>query len=204
MTTSEEYVNQVLDVMPRAVPTRSQIAMELRGHIAERIAHGQSLDDVLRQLGDPVTLADSYLSAEPLVSASFGRRALAKAIDVACVEAAMTPVVWFFARLAPWELFIAVVIAGYLVVGSLVFGIYTVVAERWFGQTVGKYGLGLRVVHETGRRIGLIQAIVRTLPMFLQIYWIDVFFALFTEKSQRAFEVLSKTRVVGAFSSNGQ
>jgi hypothetical protein len=34
--------------------------------------------------------------------------------------------------------------------------------------------------------------------MFLQVFWIDVMFALFTEKHQRAFEVLSKTRVVRA------
>ena len=39
---------------------------------------------------------------------------------------------------------------------------------------------------------------VRQLPMFLQMYWIDVLFALFTEKCQRAFELLSKTRVVTA------
>ena len=32
--------------------------------------------------------------------------------------------------------------------------------------------------------------------MFLQVYWIDVLFALFTDKNQRAFELLSKTRVV--------
>ncbi len=199
MTTSEEYVNQVLNVMPRAVPSRSQIAMELRGHIAERIAHGQSLDDVLRQLGDPVKLADSYLSAEPLVSASFGRRGTAKIADIFCILVVMTPLVLLAGRLVPADFLFLVVILGYLVVGSFVFGLYTVIAERWFGQTAGKYLLDIRVVHETGRRIGLIQAIVRTLPMFLQIFWIDVFFALFTEKSQRAFEVLSKTRVVMAF-----
>jgi len=28
------------------------------------------------------------------------------------------------------------------------------------------------------------------------VFWIDVLFALFTERSQRAFELLSKTRVV--------
>jgi len=28
------------------------------------------------------------------------------------------------------------------------------------------------------------------------VFWIDVLFALFTEKHQRAFEILSKTRVV--------
>jgi hypothetical protein len=32
--------------------------------------------------------------------------------------------------------------------------------------------------------------------MFLQVYMIDALFALFTEKHQRAFELLSKTRVV--------
>ena len=57
---------------------------------------------------------------------------------------------------------------------------------------------GIRVVSETGARISLGQAIVRQLPMFLQVYWIDAMFALFTDKSQRAFEMLSKTRVVRA------
>ncbi len=59
-------------MMPRTMPSRAQIAAELRSHIAERLAHGHALDDVLRQLGDPATLADSYLSAEPLVSAPLG------------------------------------------------------------------------------------------------------------------------------------
>jgi len=36
------------------------------------------------------------------------------------------------------------------------------------------------------------------LPAVLQVGWIDAMFALFTEKSQRAFEMLSKTRVVVA------
>jgi hypothetical protein len=39
---------------------------------------------------------------------------------------------------------------------------------------------------------------VRQLPVFLQVFWIDVMFALFMEKRQRAFEMLSKTRVVRA------
>jgi uncharacterized RDD family membrane protein YckC len=37
---------------------------------------------------------------------------------------------------------------------------------------------------------------VRNLPIFMQIFWIDALFALFTDRSQRAFELLSKTRVV--------
>jgi len=197
-TTGEDYVNSVLHFLPRTTPKRAQIAMELRGHIAERVADGLSLDDVLRQLGDPATLADSYLSAEPLVSAPFGTRAAAKIVDVLCVMAVLVPVVWVAAGLAPAELFVPILMFGVLFGSSILFGIYTVVAESTYGQTAGKRLLGLRVVGESGARIGIGQSVVRQLPMFLQVYWIDVFFALFTEKHQRAFEMLSKTRVVRA------
>ena len=37
---------------------------------------------------------------------------------------------------------------------------------------------------------------MRYLPWILQVFWIDAFFVLFTDKHQRAFELLSKTRVV--------
>ena len=75
--TAEDYIDRVVDMMPPATPLRAQIAAELRAHIAERIAHGHALADVLHQLGDPAELADSYLSANPLVAASFGVRAAA-------------------------------------------------------------------------------------------------------------------------------
>jgi len=40
------------------------------------------------------------------------------------------------------------------------------------------------------------QAVVRQLPVFLQIFLIDALFALFIERHQRAFEMLSRTRTV--------
>jgi uncharacterized RDD family membrane protein YckC len=190
--TSEQYIQLVLDVMPRSMPTRAEIAIELRGHIAERLGGGQKLEEVLRQLGDPVALAESYLAAVPLVSATFWRRAAAKIVDVCLVAIVMTPPVWFLLRsetLFPFALLLA--LAG----GSLLFWLYTTVSEWAFGATLGKHLLALRVVRESGARISLGQAIVRQLPLLLQVYWIDVLFALFTEKSQRAFELLSKTRV---------
>ena len=192
MTTADDYINRVLDPMPRSTPTRSQIAMELRGHIAERMGHGQPLDDVLRQLGDPARLAESYLSAVPLVSAPFGRRVVAKILDLLALLATTAPVVFAASRLVDGFMAIPVGLLG----GGALFGLYTVVAESRFGQTLGKRLLGLRVVRESGARISIGQAIVRQLPMFLQVYWIDVLFALFTDKRQRAFELLSKTRVV--------
>ena len=198
MTTADDYVNTVLDMMPRTMASRAQIAAELRSHIAERLAHGHPLDDVLRQLGDPATLADSYLSAEPLVSAPFGSRVLAKVVDAIAVLVVMGPTAWFLSRLAP-EGFEPVAFIFIGIMGtSIVFGLYTMTLEYRHGQTMGKRLQRIRVVSESGARISVGQAIVRQLPMILQVFWIDAMFALFTDKSQRAFEMLSKTRVVRA------
>ena len=198
MTIADDYINQVLGMMPRATPNRDQIAAELRSHIAERLAAGHQEGDVLRQLGDPVKLAESYLSAEPLVSAPFSSRAVAKLIDVVGVIAVICPTALLVAQLFHPNWWPIVMILIVCVGGSVLFGVYTVFTEYRYGQTVGKRFQDLRVVKETGARMSLGQAIVRTLPMFLQVYWIDVMFALFTEKSQRAFEMLSRTRVVRA------
>lgn len=83
-----------------------------------------------------------------------------------------------------------------MIAAGLGFVLGTVFAELRFGQTPGKRLLGLRVVRESGAPIGLGQAIVRQLPLVLSIFFVDVLFALFTEKKQRAFEMLSKSRVV--------
>jgi uncharacterized RDD family membrane protein YckC len=200
--TIDDYINRVLAAMPAATPQRSQIAMELRGHIAERMQGGQSADDVFRQLGDPVRLAESYLSAVPLVSASFGARAIAKVLDIALVIVFMGAVAGtlagLFSQFLPLEAVLPFTGLIALVGGAFVFGIYTIVAEYLAGETLGKRAMRLRVVRESGARISLGQAIVRQLPMFVQVYIIDALFALFTEKRQRAFELLSKTRVVTA------
>ena len=80
---------------------------------------------------------------------------------------------------------------------------YTIAAEHYAGQTVGKRLMGIHVVRESGARISLGQSAIRQLPLLGQIFFIDVLFALFTEKHQRAFELLSKTRVVEAERANG-
>jgi uncharacterized RDD family membrane protein YckC len=201
MTTADDYISRVLIWLPGGTPLRSQIAMELRAHIAERVADGHSMDDVLKRLGDPRTLAESYLSAVPLVAPSFMTRAVAKIVDVTIVVAALALVALLIigATLSSMEDAWAAISLGILIVlvgGSFVFAAYTIVGEARFGRTLGKHWLGLRVVTESGTKISAGQAFVRQLPMFLQIYMIDVLFALFTEKSQRAFELLSKTRVI--------
>jgi uncharacterized RDD family membrane protein YckC len=191
MSPEATYINQVMARLPRVASLRSQVAMELRSHIAERVEHGQTVDEALQQLGDPVTLAESYLAAIPLVPATFWRRAAARSIDFLAFACVCAPIVWLLARTVPFA--IVLIVAGiFLAAGSL----YPLIAEYQFGATLGKHLLGLRVVRESGGRISFGQSVVRQLPMFLQVFWIDVMFALFTEKHQRAFELLSKTRVV--------
>ncbi len=194
-TTADFFINRVLDEMPSSTPRRQQIALELRGHIEERLAAGLPLDEVLHQLGDPRSLAESYLSAVPLVAGSFWARAVARVVDYVVSVAVVAPfgvAVWFTSdsKLFPLWLF------AYIFTASLMIAAYPIVAEYRYGKTWGKHLMGLRVVRESGARISLGQSIVRQLPVFLQVIWIDALFALFTDKSQRAFELLSKTRVV--------
>jgi uncharacterized RDD family membrane protein YckC len=74
---------------------------------------------------------------------------------------------------------------------------YTVIAEYRHGRTLGKRLMGIHVVRESGARISLGQSLLRQLPFFGQFFFIDALFALFTERRQRAFELLTKTRAVG-------
>jgi uncharacterized RDD family membrane protein YckC len=136
----------------------------------------------------------------PLASAPLGHRAAAKIIDVVAAIAVMGTIGWILVRLfgASITSTFPIVIFAALVGGSFAFAAYTIIAEHSSGQTIGKQMMGIRVVRESGTRISLGQAIVRQLPVFLQVFWIDVMFALFTERSQRAFEMLSKTRTVVA------
>ena len=91
MTAAEQYVDRVVQRIPADLPLRQQVAMELGGLIAERLERGQPIEQILRQLGDPDVLAESYLSAVPLVSATFWSRVAAKIVDWVLVI--LTPLV---------------------------------------------------------------------------------------------------------------
>jgi uncharacterized RDD family membrane protein YckC len=193
MSVDQAYIERVVNQLPRDPELRAQVGMELRSHVAERVEHGHTVEEALQQLGDPVVLAESYLAAVPLIPASFWRRAAARIIDFLFFVVAFAPLAWFLFRTTPFVV-VVVVVAGLLAASAL----YPLLAEYYFGKTIGKHMMKLRVVRESGARISFGQSIVRQLPIALEVFWIDVLFALFTEKHQRAFELLSKTRVVVA------
>ena len=205
--TIDDYVNDVLSRMPAGTPRREQIGTELRGHIAERLAQGRPLDDVLRDLGDPGALADSYLAEVPLMLPPHGRRILAKLIDIVLVGCMFAAVVIPAAALTAFNIgeeFVWIALCLAMICSAILASLYTVILEWRYGYTVGKYLNGLRVVRESGARISFGQSVVRQLPVFLQVGWIDAMFALFTDRRQRAFELLSKTRCVAAHESTSQ
>lgn len=206
MTTIDQYIDSVLSCIPAGEP-RERIEMDLRGHIAERMDRGQTGEEAVSQFGDPRVLAESYLAAVPMVPGSFFSRVAAAFIDIPSVI--VSGFVLFYAA---WKLFgatdtsfVAAILSGNRIAISLCFAtlvvmspLYYIIADSTTGQTVGKAILGLRVVRESGARVSVGQAFVRQIPLMFSFYLIDALFALFTEKKQRAFELISKTRVIKA------
>jgi uncharacterized RDD family membrane protein YckC len=196
MITADLYVNQVLAHMPRTTPRRDEIANELRSHIDDRIGLGDTLEGVLKQLGDPLRLAESYLADMPMVPATFGRRLAAKAIDLSLVWGLLAPMGYLVWRVASYRTFTLMMIALAIIGVFAPLAIYSAIAEYTTARTIGKELLGLRVVRDSGARIGVAGALIRQIPTWMQFHLIDGLFALFTEHRQRAFELLSRTRVV--------
>ena len=196
--TGDLYIQSVIDQIPGELPLRDHIAMELRAHIAERVAQGQPLDDILRQLGDPQQLSESFLASVPLTAAPNFPRLVAKVIDagiICLIVGAVATVVWLELGSRLWDVFPFLPV--FCVFGAVCgFVGYTIYAEYRFGRTVGKKLMGIRVVRESGTRISLGQAFLRQLPFFAQFFFIDALFVLFTQKHQRAFELITKTRAV--------
>lgn len=203
MNADQLYIDRVIAQLPFETGLRAQVEMELRSHIAERVERGQTVEEALSHLGDPVVLAESYLAAIPLIAAPFWSRAAARIIDFCGVLALAVPIVLVVVIIAlrrgERDGFIFPILGLVVILGLTILAvIYPVIAEYRYGKTVGKHLMGLRVVRESGARISFGQSVVRQLPMLTQVWWIDMLFALFTDKHQRAFEILSKTRVVAA------
>ena len=164
MTTADDYINRVLSHLPRATPTRAQIAVELRGHIEERVAHGQTVGrraPTARRSGASRRVVPERRPARAGVVSG---RARAKLVDIALVVAVVIPptaLSWF---VVPGEWFPLVILRGELSPAASASCIYTILAEYRTGQTLGKRLAGLQVVRESGAPIGLGQSIVRLLP----------------------------------------
>lgn len=204
----DRYIAAVLRKIPRGMAERARIASDVRTHILERVEAGQPLAEAIAQMGAPEEVARAYLEEIELPLASLSSRMGAFLIDLLLGMLVVGPTlaVWFAVVLAPawgmqmeafpawWLLPSLLIVSG---LAALVLSVlYFPVLEARYGQTLGKRLLGICVTTENREQIGWGAAIVRRLPLFLELFWIDALFALFTRNRQRAFDLLAKTVVV--------
>ena len=213
MNAINEYARQVMDLIPPAHPERDRIELDLRAHLEEAVAElDGSPRAAFERMGDPRQVALGYLAEIPLRFAGVGRRLIAFLLDMLAGFAVLGTVaamcLLLFGVFAITEeatssgppetslAFLVVVAIGFGLSLAIMSICYFPVLEWRFGQTLGKYLTGIYVVGEDGLRPSLPATIVRRIPFFLEFFWIDALVAFFTERKQRAFDLVARTVVV--------
>jgi uncharacterized RDD family membrane protein YckC len=84
--------------------------------------------------------------------------------------------------------------AGLGTVGLIM--IYFPILEGRFGTTPGKRMFRLRVLKENGLPIGYKEAFLRRLSYYFEFLPVDMLFIFFTEKRQRALDIVARTIVI--------
>jgi uncharacterized RDD family membrane protein YckC len=194
--TAEEYIREVVDRIPRAMPGRARIEADLRLHIAELMAEEPSGSSALARMGPPEEVAAEFIAQLPLVPAAHGRRVLAFAIDVVVMTLPFLPLIWLAVIWGAGHPDVPFITMNALIVGSLAIAYFPVLEAIW-GQTLGKHLVSICVVREDGSRAGWGAAIIRRIPFFMNFFPIDALFVFFTERRQRAFDKVAGTVVIG-------
>lgn len=219
--TIDEYTGAVDRRLPQWLPERRALVADLRSHLADRLESAASEVDLTAQLEPPEEYAAALVAERRFEPAPHGRRIAAFLIDAA-LGIPVVIIVFLAGNLAMslfvtgwpagmprlwWEgvgpliasslFMILIAIAGVVAASALVMSVvYFPLVEAVWGTTVGKKLLGLGVVAENGTRVGWLKAIVRRIPFYFEFFLLDALFALFTERRQRAFDVVSRTLVV--------
>jgi uncharacterized RDD family membrane protein YckC len=223
MSQIDVYVHRVLEHVPAALPQRSRIESDLRSHLAESVEAGRTEAEAVRRMGAPEEVARSFLAEVPLAWAPLPRRTLAFLVDMGVGVGVTALVAGFWAALVgglgalsfvggswtgwtrgealgmleSWgEPVTALILTAVALTFTVASFLYFPVLEHLWGQTLGKWLTGIAVVKETGERVGFGAAVLRRLPLLFNFFLLDAAFAPFTEKKQRAFDMVAKTVVV--------
>lgn len=208
MNEVDRYIREVLAYIHLPAGDEKRIEADLRAHFEEALAAGDSAEAVIARMGQPKEVAAEFMAQARLRYAGFWRRLVAFLVDLAIiipVVGVLSVLGIVLANLVPrgpqgadyviGAILIALVVAiGGVVVGILL--LYFPILEGRFGQTVGKRLLGLRVLKEDGLPMGYKEAFLRRLSFYFDFLVIDALFIPFTEKKQRAFDIIARTVVV--------
>jgi uncharacterized RDD family membrane protein YckC len=138
--------------------------------------------------------------------ATVGSRFLALAIDT-LIQVACGLVLLIIAGLGVFMSSLVFRGAGYwltavLVLGAFLiyYGYFAAFEAIWNGQTPGKRVIGLRVIHESGRPVSVLEAILRNVVRLVDqlpgIYAVGIVSVFISERSQRLGDLAAGTVVV--------
>ena len=201
MSQKDRYINDVLRRIFASEADRRLLESDLEAHFGDGEAAGETEAVIIARLGSPEEVAASFVAGLETRSAGFWIRVFAFATDVAAMMWLTLPLLGGAMLLGahhgdpPNLLFLAFLVP--LAMWAIALGIfYFPVLEHHFGKTLGKHLLGLRVLSESRTRVTLGQAFLRRLSVYFEFLVLDALFVPFTEKKQRAFDMVAKTIVV--------
>lgn len=198
----DRYIDDVLRHVFATSEDRSRLEADLRSHFAEAEAEGRTPREITEGLGTPEEVAAAFNADREFRYAGFWQRLFAFFGDMGLLTLLVIPIlgVGLFLGIVgeePGEMPILWIVFCVFMMIALagVFIFYFPLLEGHYGKTLGKHLMGIRVVRENGAAIGLGQAFVRRLSLYFEMLWIDSLFIPFTEKKQRALDIVAKTVV---------
>ncbi|MBU0692264.1 RDD family protein [bacterium] len=222
MTMRDSYLADVAKHITAHREQKEQFINDLRAHFEEGQAAGDSDMAVIDRLGQAEDVAAEFMTNIQIKLAGFWERTLAFLVDMAlCIYTMVfmygivlgVPYMIFGGFSSESLLKLAEDVFTLKMLGSLtiilipmlilvvlgtgaLFLLYFPILEAQFGQTLGKRLLGLRVLKERKTAIGMKEAFLRRLSYYVEILALDALFIPFTDKKQRAFDIVAKTIVV--------
>jgi uncharacterized RDD family membrane protein YckC len=222
MSRIDRYLEEVTKNIYASPAEKESFVSDLRSHIDEAIENGEMDLTVLKRMGTPYDIAEEFMSNVKLENAGFFERLIAFAVDTSLYYSLVIPVMLIvvlgfdagfqdFTYSLMYDLFRGVginaepvnitpmniffIVTFYIsMIGAHI--LYFPLLESYFGKTLGKYLMGLRVINEKGGDVTLGAAFVRRLSYYLEILTIDSIFILFSKNKQRAFDMVAKTLVI--------
>lgn len=223
MTMRDSYLAEVAKHITTHREQKEQFINDLRTHFDEGKAAGDADAAVMERLGNAEDVAAEFMANTSISFAGFWERTLAFLIDMALCIYGMA-FMSFFIIVVPYLIISKMKAIAFttalqrvfapvffhalshpiflplfllLILGTMaLFLLYFPILEGQFGQTLGKRILGLRVLTERKTAIGMKEAFIRRLSYYAEILPLDALFIPFTDKKQRAFDIVAKTVVV--------
>lgn len=199
MNQTDRYIDEVMRHLLATPEERARFEADLRAHFEAALAKGDLHVQIVEKLGTPEAVAEAFNAERPLEHAGFWRRLAAFLADLTLILTIAVPLFFILVMTESEALPRFVGISLMVFFGLALFGfsvIYFPLLEARFGRTLGKQMMRIRVVDENGRPIRLSQAIIRRLSYYFDLLLVDAIFIPFTDKKQRALDILAKTIVV--------